>query len=264
MKDYYQILGLDRGADPDKIKIAYRALAKKWHPDVNPDNQEEAEEKFKEISEAYSVLSDPDKKSNYDSTGSPEGNPFAGGFRTTGTPFDIFSNRSPFGERQAGPRPMRGQGVQLTLVLSLKEALLGTDRPLEFNVTSSCSDCGGRGGKEFSLCPNCNGSGFIQRQPQPGMMIQTACSKCGGRGQSIKTPCDVCGGRCIVQDARKLNLVIPPGVKHGNTMRIAGKGGAGFNGGPPGDVMITLNVEYPDLSQLNDDERNQLETLLSK
>ena len=263
-KDYYNTLEVDRNADSDQLKKAYRDLAQKWHPDKNPDILEEAEEKFKEISEAYAVLSDPEQKKNYDMTGSPSGNPFATGFRTTGTPFDIFFSRDPFGEmRQSGPRPTRGHSIQIPLSISLVESLFGAHRSVDYSVTSACKECGARGGKEFELCEHCKGSGFETRQ-QPGMRIQTSCSQCSGQGQRIKTPCEVCEGRRIVQESKKITVVVPPNLKHDSTLRIPGKGGEGFYGGPPGDVMIVVKVEYPDLSGLTEEERGQLEALLEK
>lgn len=260
-KDYYQILRVDKGADEAAIKSAYRKLAREWHPDVSQDNTEEAEEKFKEISEAYSVLSDPEKKRMYDTTGSPTGNGFSG-FHTTGDPFEMFFGRRPRGP-QGPPPPMRGQSLQLNLGISLKEALFGGNREIQYNVQSACEHCNGRGGTEFEMCSDCKGSGFVV-QERPGMMVQTTCGSCGGVGQKVKTSCRSCGGRGAIHESKNLHVVIPPGIRHGNTLRLQGQGGAGFNGGSRGDILIGIGIDYPNVNGLNDEERSTLERLLSK
>lgn len=261
-KDYYQILGIDREADDKTIKSAYRSLARKWHPDVNPDNTEEAEEKFKEVSEAYSVLSDPEKKKLYDATGSTD--PRTGGFKTTGDPFDIF--RTHFSgmhvNRDPNP-PMRGQSLRLDTEISLKESLFGGQRQVEYHVQSGCESCNGKGGTEFETCSNCKGSGFVVQQ-RPGMMMQSTCGACQGRGEKVKAPCPSCSGRGVIHEKKQLTVVIPAGIRHGNTMRLQGQGGAGFNGGPRGDVLLGVAVTYPELDNLNEEERGTLERLLSK
>lgn len=260
-KDYYQILGVPRDADEKSIKKAYRALAHEWHPDKNPDNLEEAEERFKEISEAYSVLSDPEKKRNYDYTGSPEGS--MGGFKTTGTPFDIFfGGRNPFQRPPGTPRPSRGQSLQIPLDVALKTAIFGGTHELEYSVNSGCGTCNARGGTEFELCSQCKGSGSVSQQ-RPGVYIQTTCSNCQGRGEKIKTACVDCSGRGIIHEEKKISLVIPAGIRHGNTLRLQGQGGAGLNGGPRGDILVVVNLVYPDLDKLDEEERSTLERLLS-
>lgn len=263
-KDYYKILGIDANADEKSIKSAYRELAHKWHPDKNPENTEEAEEKFKEISEAYSVLSDPEKRKIYDSTGSPLGSDFGGfnNFRATGDPFEMFFGRN-FRKPQGPPPPMRGQSIQMNLGISLKEALFGGSREITYDVHSGCQSCNGRGGIEFDICSLCKGSGFIV-QERPGMMMQTSCNNCNGQGQSIKTLCDICSGKGIIGENKKLTVIIPAGIKHSNTLRLQGQGGAGFNGGPNGDLLIAVSTEYPDTNSYNDEERSMLERLLSK
>jgi molecular chaperone DnaJ len=262
VKDYYQTLGIEKGAEDEVIKKAYRSLAHEWHPDKNPDNTEEAEEKFKAISEAYSVLSDPKKREAYDLTGSPDG--LSGGFKTTGDPFSMFfGGRSPFGQPVQPDPPMKGQSVQIPLEIPLAEALFGTEKSLEYHLTSGCPACAGKGGTEFEACASCDGQGFRQEQ-RGNMFIQQGCGSCGGKGQTVKTPCETCGGRGIVPEMKNLKMVIPAGIKHGNSMRMAGQGGAGFNGGPRGDVIITVQIEYPNLDNLDADERKQLEQLLIK
>jgi molecular chaperone DnaJ len=257
IKDYYQILDVDRDADPDALKKAYRALAQEHHPDKNPDNTEEAEEKFKEISEAYSVLSDPDRKRSYDMTGSA--GPQSGGFRTTGDPFDIFRQHM-HQQRQPNP-PMKGQSIQVPLELKLDDAIFGAEMSLEYHLQSACAACAGRGGTEFETCPDCKGSCFHSSQ-QGNMFVQQGCGRCQAQGQVVKTPCTPCKGRGIVPETKGINLAVPPGIMHGNTLRLQGQGGAGFNGGPPGDVMVVIQFKLPDVSNMGDEDKEKLKELL--
>lgn len=262
VKDYYQILGVDRDADRDELKKAYRALAMEYHPDKNPDNTEVAGEKFKEISEAYSVLSDPDRKRSYDMTGSPTGRSSGGfgGFSTTGDPFDIF--RQHMRPKQPNP-PMRGQSLQIPLEITLADALLGAEMSLEYHLNSGCSACHGRGGSEFETCSSCHGAGFTQTQ-QGSMFIQQGCGRCQAQGQVVKTLCKPCKGRGVVPETKSINIVVPPGVMHGNTMLLQGQGGAGFNGGPSGDIQVIVNIKYPDMDKISDKEKKKLRSLLTK
>lgn len=259
-KDYYQVLGVERDADQDALKKAYRALAQEHHPDKNPDSTEAAEEKFKEISEAYSVLSDPDRKRAYDMTGSPHG-AAPGGFHTTGDPFDIFRQHA-YRPRDPNP-PMKGQSIKVPLEITVADALFGAEMSLEYHLQSGCSACQGRGGTEFEMCEGCQGRGFQQTQ-QGGMFIQQGCDQCQAQGQSIKTPCVPCQGRGVVPEKKGINLVVPAGIQHGNSMRLAGQGGAGFNGGPPGDVIVVVQLNYPNMDQLSEDEKSKLKELLSR
>lgn len=263
-KNYYEILGVARDADTGVIKKAYRALAQEWHPDKHQDKdkQKEAEEKFKEISEAYAVLVDEEQRSNYDATGSPQGNPF--NFGTTGDPFDIASR---FGFRMQRPpiQPMakKGQNIRISVQLSLVEALFGSNVPIKYRTLSGCPTCKGHGGTDFEVCPGCNGQG-MKMQHRPGMLLQQVCGDCGGQGKKIKAICPQCNGQCYVEEERSLGVVIPEGISHGTSLRIAEKGGGGFNGGPPGDVFIEVHVRQLDLSKLSDKERRTLRELLSK
>ncbi len=259
IKDYYKILGVDRDADPSVLKKAYHTLAQEHHPDKNPDNTEVAEEKFKEISEAYSVLSDPDRKRSYDMTGSPTGRR-GGGFSTTGDPFDIF--RQHMRQQQPNP-PMRGQSLQIPLEITLADALLGAEMSLEYHLNSGCPACHGRGGSEFETCRACNGAGFTQSQ-QGSMFMQQGCGTCRAQGQVVKTPCEPCKGRGVVPETKTINIVVPAGVMHGNTMLLQGQGGAGFNGGPPGDIQVVVQLKYPDMDKISDKEKKQLRSLLTK
>jgi len=266
MKDYYQILGIEKEASPDEIKSAYRKLALDHHPDRNPDNPE-SEEKFKEISEAYSVLSDEDKKRNYDASGSPEGRSF--NYQTTGDPFDIFRRMSGMGMNfgfQRGPqqpRPLKGQSIQEVVEISLKESLFGTNRSISYYVTSSCETCNGNGATEFETCPACNGQGGRIHQ-QDNMVIQQTCGGCMGQGRRPKKMCETCDGKGLQGESKNFTVTVPGGIKHGVSLRLAGQGGRGFHGGPPGDVILSVQVAYPDINSLSEEERRQLEQLLTK
>jgi molecular chaperone DnaJ len=261
IKDYYKILGVERNAPEEEIKKVYRSLAQKWHPDKHQDEEskKEAEEKFKEISEAYAVLSDKEKRSNYDATGSPT-NSGGFGFKTTGFPFDIFDNFTNV-RRAQQPRAMKGQSIQIPLEINLYEVLFGTDKSVNFSTPSICTNCKGEGGTEFEHCPDCQGSG-IKVVRQPNMIMQTTCDRCRGQGKSIKNICGSCHGRGIVQEEKKLRVNIPKGISHKSILRIQGKGGGGFNGGPPGDLMIHIQVVYPNVEEINDEDRDVLRRLL--
>ncbi len=260
MKDYYEILGVDKEASSEDIKSAYRQAALQWHPDRNPDNPE-AEEKFKEIAEAYSVLSDLDKKRNYDATGSSQGSPF--GYHTAGDPFDIFRNMAGMHFGPQRPRPMKGQSLQEVVEISLKDAIFGVEIPLSYRVTSACESCKGEGATEFEICDVCNGQGG-QTQRQGPMIMHQMCSGCAGEGRKPKDLCDSCEGKGLVGQYKQMSIAIPVGVEHGTVLRLAGQGGTGFRGGPPGDVLIQVRVKYPDITTFSEEERRQLEQLLSK
>jgi molecular chaperone DnaJ len=260
MKDYYDILGVDKEAAQEDIKSAYRQAALQYHPDRNPDD-DVAEEKFKEISEAYAVLSDEDKKRSYDATGSVNGNLF--GFHTTGDPFDVFRRMGGmhFGPQRA--RSMKGQSIQESVEISLKDALFGTEIPMGYSVTSACGDCAGEGATEFDTCDVCKGQGGITQQ-QGNMIMHQTCGSCSGQGKKPKTLCAMCEGKGLQEQKKELNVVISPGVKHGAILRLAGQGGLGFRGGLPGDVLLRIAVKYPEANSLSEEERGQLEQLLTK
>jgi len=263
-KDYYEILGVAKEATVDEIKTAYRSLAHEWHPDKHQeeDKQKDAEEKFKEISEAYSVLADEEQRRNYDATGSPQGSPF--NFGTTGDPFDIASHFG-FNIHRAPRQPTarRGQNVKIGVQISLVDSLFGTNLPIKYKTLSGCGNCKGHGGTDFEVCASCDGQG-MKIQQRPGMVMQQTCGDCGGQGKSIKTVCSQCNGQTYVEEEKTLGVVIPEGLPNGAALRIVGKGGAGFNDGPPGDVFIEVQVQGPDLSKLSDEEKGTLKELLSK
>lgn len=256
-KDYYEVLGLQKGASDDEIKKAFRKLAIKYHPDKNQGN-EEAEAKFKEINEAYQVLSDPEKKARYDQFGTADfdGSGFgAGGF---GGGFD-FSDMGGFGDifesffggggssrRRNGP--VKGADIEYSLNLTFEEAIFGVEKEITINRSENCEDCRGTGAKAGTspkTCPVCNGSGQVrvQRQTPLGSFVSTsACDKCGGKGSVVETPCSTCAGRGKVRKSRKINVKIPAGVDTGNVMPLRGQGEHGSNDGPPGDLYIRINV----------------------
>lgn len=256
-KDYYEVLGLQKGASDDEIKKAFRKLAIKYHPDKNQGN-EEAEAKFKEINEAYQVLSDPEKKARYDQFGTADfdGSGFgAGGF---GGGFD-FSDMGGFGDifesffggggssrRRNGP--VKGADIEYSLNLTFEEAIFGVEKEITINRSENCEDCRGTGAKAGTspkTCPVCNGAGQVrvQRQTPLGNFVSTStCDKCGGKGTVVDSPCPTCAGRGKTRKSRKINVKIPAGVDTGNVMPLRGQGEHGSNDGPPGDLYIRINV----------------------
>ena len=251
--DYYELLGVDRGASADDLKRAYRRLARQYHPDANPDDQE-AEAKFKEISEAYAVLSDESARARYDQFGH-EG--LRGG-GMGGDPFnfdlnDIFENffgGNPFGggrtRRPAGPPP--GEDQEIVLALPFAEAIFGVDRKVELQTAVGCEQCSGTGAAEGTSarrCTGCDGSGQIQqmRQSLLGQMVTTThCPRCGGLGEEIPNPCPQCRGEGRYRDSMSYEVRVPAGVDTGSTLRLTGRGAAGPRGGATGDLYVHLRV----------------------
>ena len=251
--DYYELLGVDRGASADDLKRAYRKLARQYHPDANPDDQE-AEAKFKEISEAYAVLSDESARARYDQFGH-EG--LRGG-GMGGDPFnfdlnDIFENffgGNPFGggrtRRPAGPPP--GEDQEIVLDLTFEEAIFGVDRKVELQTAVGCEQCSGTGAAEGTSarrCTGCEGSGQIQqmRQSLLGQMVTTThCPRCGGLGEEIPNPCPRCRGEGRYRDSMSYEVRVPAGGDTGSTLRLTGRGAAGPRGGATGDLYVHLRV----------------------
>ena len=251
--DYYELLGVDRGASADDLKRAYRKLARQYHPDANPADQE-AEAKFKEISEAYAVLSDESARARYDQFGH-EG--LRGG-GMGGDPFnfdlnDIFENffgGNPFGggrtRRPAGPPP--GEDQEIVLDLTFEEAIFGVDRKVELQTAVGCEQCSGTGAAEGTSarrCTGCEGSGQIQqmRQSLLGQMVTTThCPRCGGLGEEIPNPCPQCRGEGRYRDSMSYEVRVPAGVDTGSTLRLTGRGAAGPRGGATGDLYVHLRV----------------------
>jgi molecular chaperone DnaJ len=255
-RDYYEILGLQKGASDDEIKKAFRKLAIKYHPDKNQ-GDEEAEKKFKEINEAYQILSDPQKKANYDQYGTADFNGaggFGGGFDGFdfggmggfGDIFDTIFGGGSSSRRRNGP--IHGSDIEYNLNLTFEEAIFGVEKEVSITRNESCEDCHGSGaeaGTSPKTCPKCNGSGQIrvQRQTQLGSFVSTTtCDRCGGKGKIIEKPCHKCHGKGTERKNRKITVKIPAGVDTGNIMPLRGQGEHGQNGGSPGDLYIKIRV----------------------
>ncbi|HCY56834.1 MAG TPA: molecular chaperone DnaJ [Oceanicaulis sp.] len=261
-RDYYEILGVERTADAGAIKSAYRKLAMQYHPDRNPGDAE-AEAKFKEVGEAYAILSDADKRAAYDrmghaafqNGGAGAGGPFGpGGFGGAADFADIFEQvfGDAFAGRGGGRRrsgPARGSDLRYDMEISLEEAFNGKDAKIRVPTTVSCERCDASGaepGSKIITCETCNGAGRIRRTQGFFTMEQT-CPTCGGRGQYVETPCQACDGVGRVRKNRELQVQVPPGVEDGMRIRLAGESEAGGRGGPPGDLYIFISVKPHDI-----------------
>ena len=259
-RDYYEVLGVQKGASEDEIKKAYRSLAKKYHPDMNPGNAE-AEVKFKEVNEAYAVLSDSEKRSKYDRFGHDAFDPTSGGggfggfggFGGADFDFgDIFSSFFGGGSTSSRSRanaPIEGDDIGARISISFEEAAFGCKKDINFARVENCSDCGGSGAEKESdieKCSECRGTGrvTVRQQTMLGyMQTQRTCPKCNGRGKTIKNPCKNCNGKGRVKLNKKLEVNIPAGIDNGNNIVLRGQGSAGVNGGPNGDLIIEVRVK---------------------
>lgn len=276
-RDYYEVLGIPKDASEDQIKQAYRKLAKKHHPDANPDNKEEAAEKFKKVSEAYEVLMDKEKRATYDRFGHAgmEGAFGSGGFNMRrdfthyedlsdifsnlfggmggGSIFDIFSGgtRGDFSER--GPRVIRGGDIQVPIKLSLEEIASGVSKKIKVNRYEKCKTCGGSGAEKASgvvTCPQCGGRGQVAKTSRSlfGGMMQTitTCPRCGGSGKIVKDPCKTCKGAGRVKKKSIITVKIPAGVSGGNYIPLRGEGHTGPHDGPRGDLIVIIEEKEHD------------------
>ncbi len=254
--DYYTLLGVDRGASEADIKRAYRGLARKYHPDVAEDKVS-AEAHFKEINEAYEVLSDPQKRRNYDRFGRADaGSMGQGGFGPFGAGdgigdiFDMFfgAQRGAGGAAPRAAGPQRGADLRYDLQITLEEAFKGAEREISFHFLGQCDTCRGTGarpGTVIQSCDRCGGSGVarsVRQTPLGQFVTQTTCSKCGGDGELTPSPCETCRGRGRIDRPRTLTIKVPPGVDEGSRIRLAGNGEAGTRGGPAGDLYVYLTI----------------------
>jgi molecular chaperone DnaJ len=255
-RDLYSVLGVDKKASPEEIKKAYRKLARKYHPDTNPGDKQ-AEERFKEISAAYDVLGDPEKRKEYDrgglfggfGAGRPGGAGAPGGF-DAGSFSDILSNLvgggggATAGRGPRGPRAERGRDLEAEVSITFDQAIEGAQIPLTVPTSQMCGTCHGTGAKPGTspkVCPRCQGRG-IESQGQGLFSISQPCSRCGGTGAIIEDPCPTCSGSGSVRTVKKYRVNIPAGVRDGSRVRLAGKGEPGRSGGPAGDLYVITRV----------------------
>ena len=261
-RDYYEVLGVEKGASADEIKKAYRKMAMKYHPDRNPGNQE-AEEKFKEVGEAYEVLHDDDKRSRYDQfgfagvdpnygagAGGYGGGAGFGGFGDFGDFGDIFGSFFGGGASRGSNAnaPRRGENVMSRLDLTFEEAAFGCEKEVAAQRIENCASCNGTGSADGAVetCSNCRGSGQVRTvQNFMGMQMQStaACPRCNGKGKVIKTPCNTCKGRGKVRHTQRIKVKVPAGVDEGQSVRVRGEGCVGSNGGPNGDLLVEILIK---------------------
>ena len=264
-RDYYEVLGVSKGASEDEIKRAYKKLARKYHPDMNPGDKE-AEEKFKEVNEANEVLSDPEKKARYDQFGfagvDPSYGAGAGGAGGYGGGFDFGDLGDIFGSffgggfgggqtRRNGPQ--RGESIRASVAVTFTEAAFGCEKEVSIERSEQCATCKGSGcapGTTPEICPDCHGSGMVQVQQRTPMGVFASsrpCQRCRGTGKIIHQPCADCGGSGAVRKRKTIKVTIPAGIDHGQTISLRGQGNAGKNGGPAGDLLITVMVRPHEL-----------------
>ncbi len=256
-RDYYEVLGVSKSASADEIKRAYRQLAKKYHPDMNPGDAE-AEARFKEVNEAYAVLSDEEKKAKYDQYGHAAFDPTAGGGYGGGgfggfDGFDFSDIMSSFfgggGRASSKNAPIEGDDVLARVTLEFEEAAFGCKKEVNFARVEACDDCGASGaakGTKPESCPTCRGRGYVTVQQQTlfgSMQSQRSCSACRGTGKIVKTPCKNCNGKGYVRVNKRLDVSIPAGIDNMQRVVLRGQGSAGRNGGPNGDLVIEIKVK---------------------
>jgi molecular chaperone DnaJ len=264
-RDYYEVLGVGKGASKDEIKKAYRKLSKKYHPDIN--KEADADQKFKEISEAYEVLSDDQKRAQYDRFGHTDSNQgFGGGADFGGGGFggfeDIFNTffGGGGGRRRDPNAPRQGADLQYTMSLKFEEAVFGKETEIEIPKEEECDTCHGSGAKpgtKVETCSHCKGAGQLnveQNTPFGRIVNRRVCHYCNGTGKQIKEKCSTCGGAGKVQKRRTINVKIPAGIDDGQQLRVTGQGEPGVNGGPPGDLYVVFHVRSHDFFERNGDD----------
>jgi len=250
-RDYYQVLGVQKNVSEDELKKTYRRLAMKYHPDRNQDDKKNAEEQFKEVKEAYEVLSDPQKRAAYDQFGHAGiegamggGGGGFGGFGDIGDIFETVFGGGGFRSSGGGHRAFRGADLRYDLTLSLEEIVAGTEVKIRVPTQVVCEKCHGSGarpGTRPKTCPSCNGQGQV-RVTQGFFSVQQTCPSCRGTGQIISEPCPTCRGSGRLQQHKTLSVKVPAGVDSGDRIRLSGEGEAGVNGGPPGDLYVQIQV----------------------
>ncbi len=277
-RDYYEVLGVSKDATDEEIKRSFRKLAKQYHPDLN--KEPGAEEKFKEIGEAYAVLSDKQKRATYDQFGHAafDGNGGAGGFggfdagdidlseilrAAFGDSFGGFGGFGGFsdffggGSRTSSDRPRKGRDTLLRVDLTFEEAAFGVDKDISLNLNDTCEHCHGKGGFDEETCSYCHGNGYViteQRSILGVIQSRSACPKCNGKGKSYKNVCKECNGTGQIKKKKTISIHIPEGVDTGYQLRISGKGEAGINGGPNGDIYLECHVKESDFYQRDNDD----------
>ncbi|MFB6469404.1 molecular chaperone DnaJ [Cytobacillus sp. Hz8] len=264
-RDYYEVLGVSKTASKDEIKKAYRKLSKQYHPDIN--KEPDAEEKFKEVKEAYEVLSDDQKRAQYDQFGHTDPNQGFGGFGGEGD-FggfggfeDIFSTFFGGGSRRRDPNaPRQGADLQYTMTISFEDAVFGKETDIEIPREETCDTCNGSGAKPGTkpeTCKHCNGTGQInieQNTPFGKIVNRRTCHYCNGTGKEIKEKCSTCGGTGTVKKRRKIHVKIPAGIDDGQQLRVAGQGEPGVNGGPSGDLYVVFHVRSHEFFERDGDD----------
>ncbi|MFK5884082.1 MAG: molecular chaperone DnaJ [Candidatus Izemoplasma sp.] len=262
-RDYYDVLGIKKGADTQEIKKSYRGLAKKYHPDVS--TEDNAEEKFKEVQEAYETLSDSTKKAQYDRFGhqSNNGQGF-GGAGMGGFDFDVNDIFSSFfgggGQVRNTNRPRKGSDIQRRMIISFKESIFGAKKTIKVNVHKECTTCHGTGAhskKDITSCPQCHGSGTVTVEQQSlfgRTRSQRACPTCDGTGKKITKKCNTCYGEGIVTSNKEIEVKVPEGIDNGQQIRLDGYGNKGHNGGPSGDLYIMFEVSNKTIFERHGDD----------
>ena len=268
-RDYYEVLGVSKSATEAEIKSAFRKLAKQYHPDVN--KEKDAEEKFKEVQEAYAVLSDENKRRQYDQFGHAafSGNGGAGGAGFGGFDFsgfdvnldDILGSMfgSGFGFSNSSRRnsKVRGEDVLYHMNLTFEEAVFGCEKDIKVDTSVKCEDCDGKGGHDEMTCDMCHGSGTItseQRTMFGSFLSKTTCTNCNGRGKTFKRRCTTCNGKGNIRKNRTITVKVPSGIDTGMRLRVSGKGEAGLNGGPAGDLYLEFNVKEHEFFKRDSDD----------